>query len=378
MNRDKYIIGISKKVVKLRELENSQPLSRQHISLFDELLAELFKRKKFAKDQMLWEEMYSRSLVFYDSIKTIGNDKIPIVLVTKHNHIVNWYMRQLISEVGYTLWHFDCHSDMNPVKGNRELREMYQRYQKGESLDDNRIDQIVWDIGAAVSGTVIATGARDLVWCLPTWLPDREMELKYGLIGKNKKLVTNDSRAKRDATIDFEYMNKTYDAKTFSKVQTGKLTKNRLKRLEESIRKNGRHYILDIDLDYFVCNGKELDKHKYLKDPYDVSSYGRTKKKEFNQSIPRETLYGSVELNRYSSALQKETTEIANRIREFFKVIKYMKSRGLTPSHISVCDSTNVNFERCGGCNSVSNGYVPRNLALYVHTLIVNGLNEMF
>jgi hypothetical protein len=112
-------------------------------------------------------------------------------------------------------------------------------------------------------------------------------------------------------------MNKTYDAKTFSKVQTGKLTKNRLKRLEESIRKNGRHYILDIDLDYFVCNGKELDKHKYLKDPYDVSSYGRTKKKEFNQSIPRETLYGSVELNRYSSALQKETTEIANRIREF-------------------------------------------------------------
>ena len=50
----------------------------------------------------------------------------------------------------------------------------------------------------------------------------------------------------------------------------------------------------------------------------------------------------------------------------------------MTPSYISICDSTNVQFDECMTCNSVSNNYVPLNLALYVHTKVLNGLHKLY
>jgi hypothetical protein len=66
--------------------------------------------------------------------------------------------------------------------------------------------------------------------------------------------------------------------------------------------------------------------------------------------------------------------KIDERIRSFFKIIKYLHRHGFVPSHISICDSTNVQFQDCNTCNSVSNGYVPANLALYIHTKVVQSL----
>jgi hypothetical protein len=163
----------------------------------------------------------------------------------------------------------------------------------------------------------------------------------------------------------------------YNKIQTGDLSNKTLQTIRDSIRKNGNQYILDVDLDYFVCNGKPLDKQKYSKEPYDIHSHHRIEQVKFNQNIPRDTGSLSTAFSRYSKQLHKEVVLINDRIRTFFKIIKYLKKHGLLPSHISICDSTNIQFEDCNTCNSISNGYVPTHLAFYVHTKIVSGLQTI-
>jgi hypothetical protein len=143
------------------------------------------------------------------------------------------------------------------------------------------------------------------------------------------------------------------------------------------IKKNGSTYILDIDLDYIVCNGDELHRD-YWKDTYDVSSPGRTLYKEINQHNPRYLNDKTGEFIEYKNAIHSEIPKINKRITHLLYLIQRLKGRGLTPSHISICDSTNVQFDNCMTCNSVSNNYVPLNLALYVHTKVINGLRKLF
>jgi hypothetical protein len=169
----------------------------------------------------------------------------------------------------------------------------------------------------------------------------------------------------------------------YYKVQTGpkRDMKKYYKTLREAIRKNGYSYILDIDLDYFVCNGQPIN-DKYFKEPFDVQSSNRTHKIIFNQHIPRENMYNSVELSRYSTKLNREVQQINYRIKHFLKLIKKLKKDGYVPRYISICDSTNIEFEKCRGflnpdCSSVSNGYLPINLALFVHTKVVHGLLQI-
>ena len=146
------------------------------------------------------------------------------------------------------------------------------------------------------------------------------------------------------------------------------------------IKKNGNTYILDIDLDYFVCNGSKIvDFDDYFEDPFDVQSFYRTEKIYFNQDIPRETTdIKSAAFKKYNNNLNKEIQNINKRIKDFLHLIKSLKKDGLTPSLISICDSTNIMFQDCQTCNSISNGYVPDNLALLVHYKIFEGLQKLF
>ena len=98
----------------------------------------------------------------------------------------------------------------------------------------------------------------------------------------------------------------------------------------------------------------------------------------FNQDNPRDFYYKSDELNRFQTELEKEIKIIKQRIKKFLSLINQLKNKGVVPSHISICDSTNVEFNLCRKCNSLSNGYVPTNLALIVHYNVVNGLKKIF
>lgn len=375
-NFDKFIVKFSKDITKLRQFEKNVTVTDEHTTLFDKLLYQLLKRKEFALDQDCWEELYKRSLYFYKYIDNIQG--IPCVFVTKHNDIVPWYCSQTIHNYKGTIVHYDGHSDMNPIEKNRYLPRLYEEYLKGDESRLQEISEIVWDIGAANSGLIYTTGPRDYVWCMPVWLPDKTVSFEYYLKGtRERRMVSDDKRAK-DKTSDIEYTSKLKKDVPFvyTKVQTGTLRKDNLRMLRDAVRVNGNEYILDIDLDYIVCNGKELNKAAYFKEPYDVRSHKRTGKVEYNEDVPREKLFESTELRRYKRHLNLEKKEIDKRIRDFLRIIRYLKKCGLTPSHISVCDSTNIQFQDCNTCNSVSNGYVPTHLALYVHTKVVHGLQK--
>jgi hypothetical protein len=375
---DTFANAFSHSIHQLYEYEQLHRNSNSHKTLFKQLLRELIKRKKFAQDQDLWKELYLRSLAFYRSKTHIGS--IPTRLVTKHNEIVSFYMEQEISKTSSTILRFDTHADLNPIQESAYLPVIYQKYLDTKDSKYLRDAQkLVWDIGAAKSGVLFATGIRDLVWGIPQWVPDANVTIKYG-IKKNKKnmsLITDDVHAKGMNEWAIQRMKSSLPQRTFSKAQTGRLSKRTLERIIKMIKSNGNEYILDIDLDYFICNGQPFDK-SYWKELYDLQSFHRTQTREINEDVPRSKLEKTAELKKYERKLQNEIRQVNQRIKTFFKILKDLKRQGLKPSHITLCDSTNVLFSDCISCNSFSNGYVPLNLALYVHTYVEHYLHKLF
>jgi|Laugresu1bdmlbsd_1035121.scaffolds.fasta_scaffold00717_9 hypothetical protein len=344
--------------------------------IFNELLNILRKRAKYAIDQYLWEMLYFYSIYFYKNNHYIG--KIPIKYVTKHNQIVSFCMSKKIHNVDYTIVRFDTHGDMNYIKNSYKLPLLYEKY-----LDTNQnkyleeAQEIVWDIGAAKSGVLITTGIKDLVWVMPEWVPDKQIEVEY-FIKQNKKSSTLQSN-EPDAEFDMEYVKdipKKIEKRIYKKLRITNLEQS-ANNILNLIKINGNKFILDIDLDFFVCNGDKFNE-TYFKHPFDLQSYYRTKRIEINENIPRNKEESSKELKQYSKHLNNEIKKINKRINKFINLLKILKKKGVLPYIITLSDSSNVMFGECDSCNTLSNGYVPTNLALYVHTKVVENLHKLY
>jgi hypothetical protein len=382
INLDIFISEFSNKIYSLKEYEfdKNNIYSKKHHDLFNQLLNILLKKKKFGLYQNLWTELYFHSIYFYSTINKIGN--IPIKIVTKHNNILPFYMDQNLQKIKTTIVHFDTHPDMNEVKNSANLPHIYKKYL--ETKNDSykkEAQKIVWDIGSAISGVLFTTGIQNYIWCMPSWIPDKNINTTYFLKKNKNEIVayTNDELLIDDELCDINYTSKHNDVEKeciYSKIQTGKPSKNIVKNIIKNI--NNNKYILDIDLDYFICNGQKLNIKSYMKEPYDLESFYRTKKIIVNQDNPRDSSENTTELERYEKQLAIEVRYINKRIKYFLNIISSLKKKGFIPSHISICDSTNIEFFKCHNCNSISNGYVPTNLALYVHTKVFNGLIKIF
>lgn len=387
---DAFVNKFSEQIVQLRKLENSESKqnSNEHKLVYKKCISILLNRKKefFGVNKDLWKELYFRSLFFYENNHSIKltepkEEIIPIIKVTKHNEILKGYNKSTIDFSSQTMLHFDTHSDLNPIENSAGLPDLYTKFREtgNESFLDEA-QKIVWDIGAAQTGILFTQGPRDMIWCLPKWVPDKQVEIKYIVkSGKRNLLLTALESLKGVKNMDeWGYTESpSENANIFKKLQTGKLTKKGYKTLKSSIEKNGNKYILDIDLDYFVCNGKKFTP-SYFTESYDLESHHRTQEREINQDFPRNALENSNELRRYSNALKRELLIVDLRVGTFLKTLWELRKDGLTPSIISICDSTNVLFDKCESCNSVSNGYVPTYLALYLHTKLITGLEKIF
>ena len=369
---DNFINSFSKDIIKLTKTHSKK--------LFNKLVKLLFKRKKFAIDQHLWEILYYQSVYFYKTSSKINN--IPICYVTKHNHILSFYMARKIHNLNCTIVRFDTHSDLNDIKDSHKLPLLYDKFlEKGDKKYVEKAQEIVWDIGSAKSGVIMTTGAKDIVWCLPRWVPDKQIKIEY-FIKENRNSLSLQS-IDNGSEFDMNRVNKIPkeyqdDLKIYQKVQ---INQNNLyfKKIKNLIKKNGNKYILDIDLDYFVCNGDKFNK-SYFKTPFDLQSFNRVKMEYINQNSPRNTHdTSSEELKAYEKKLNIEIKKINQRIKKFIGLLRYLKNYNIVPCLISMSDSSNVMFGECNIlCNTISNGYVPSNLALYVHCKVVKNLKQLF
>jgi hypothetical protein len=375
---DNYIVWFSNQINQLR---NDSPSPNVLSSVFNMLLNSLKKRKQYGKYQELWKELYKRSVQFYNGVEYIGKNNIPITLVTKHNDILSFYMKQRLHNYSNAILRFDTHSDLNPIKNSSLLPVLYQKYlDTNDSRYIEKAQDLVWDIGAAKSGVLFATGIKDVIWCLPSWVPDQEITMDY-YIKQGKRNLTLATTTDIEKIHNMDEWTQGQNSKnsavqTFLKVQTGKINKHRMKHIIDIVRRHGTNYILDIDLDYFVCNGTKFTK-KYFKESYDLQSFYRTPDKYINQMFPRNVHDNTRMLQTYEKQLAFEMKQINKRIKRFSKMIAYLRKKGYTPSHISICDSTNILFEDCKKCNSISNGYVPQIFALHVHSKVLDILKTL-
>jgi hypothetical protein len=378
---DDFIVDFSSKISELKKFEaKNECYTQEHYKIFNSLFQTLSQRKKYAFDIRLWEELYYHSIYFYPKINKIGS--IQTVLVTKHNHILPFYMKHNIGKLDTSFLHFDTHPDMNTIKNNIDLPTLNEKLEKKDIEYIDKAQDIVWDIGAAISGVIITTGIQNYVWAMPKWIPDPNLKTTY-FIKDNKNtinLYTNDIKMKDDDLVDLTYLNKYKNQdkkeKNYIKIQTGNDSNKKI--VSNLVEEFGNTYILDIDLDYFVCNGQKLKRKVYYNDQYDVSSTNRTNTIIINENSPRDFYYESKELIKFQKELTKEIQLINKRINKFLSLIKSLKNKGCTPTHISICDSTNIEFSMCKKCNSLSNGYVPTNLALIVHDKVFKGLKDIF
>jgi len=380
---DNFIIEFSAKINSLRKLIISNTNAKESKNIINELYIILDKRKKYALDESLWTELYYNSIYDYFNIKKIGN--IPCTLVTKHNHILPFYMAQNLENQNTTIVHFDTHPDMNLISKSVKLPEIYKKY---KSTNDKKYienaQEIVWDIGAAISGVIMTTGIQNYIWCMPEWIPDPDVDIEYFLKENKNKIgmYTNDEKFEnKDNLLDIYYTNKYKNddnkLKSYVKIQTG--IKSREKKIIEIIKTTKKYsYILDIDLDYFCSNGRKLIKSNYYKEQYDVCSTERAKSIIINEDNPRDYYDENEEYYIYKEEIDNEIKLINKRIRSFLSFIKKLKNKGYTPSLISICDSTNIEFSLCKNCNTKTNGYVPKNLAFIIHKKVYDGLLKIF
>ncbi len=383
-NSDVFIQEYSLEVYKLSILEIQKKVKLAH-KLFEKLLNILYNRRKLIEDSILWKELYNLSIFFYPYIQNIGS--IPLCIVTSHNHVVPWYIKQLKDvDANVPIIHFDTHSDLNNVLNSKNLPYIADKYANGTDYKSQlrlqkKIMDIVWDIGAAMSGVLLSTEPRDHIWVMPKWLPD-----PVGLIHYSTKkhynqvnLISDDDNFDKMKTLEGEFqflkINDESDTRHYGRTRIEKSSKQ-LREYIELSNSNG-YYILDIDLDYFVCNGRPLRKRQYFQGAYDVQSTKRVPEKEFID-YPRGQYYDDRAYVKYRRVFMDEVSLIRKRITKFFKCLKYLKNHGLIPKLISISDSTSAEFTACIGCPSTSNNYVPKQLVLYIHTKVMDGLRDLF
>lgn len=329
----------------------------------ESLLRALLVRKAvhgLSIDAPMWEALYTHTVSRYAGTRYVCG--VPATFVTKHNQIVPFYTRHLSSQLSPTvpILHFDTHSDLNRIDG-------------GERITRRNAASMVWDIGAAVSGVLTSTGVRNVVWCMPSWVPDDQQRIPYIFHRKKNELQTTE----RIRDVDFTHVKsfpEEYTVAQYTKLRTGAMSvRKACRKLREVIEPN-RRFILDVDLDYFVCNGKKY-RPSYFRDPIDLRSYHRTRNfSMMNEDNPRNRRDNNNNKNRQ---LDREVKHIDRRIRHFLSLMRCLFKRGFRPCLVSVSDSSNVLGADCKTCNSESNGYVPTYLALYVHVQVVYGLNRL-
>lgn len=380
-DHDRFHRKMSRSIFYLQTLEGDLSNKPKHSNLLSDLFNDLVKRRDFAVDAELWRQLYFRSVWHYPNVERIGT--IPCILVTKHNHILKFYIKQKISRLtaDVPIVHFDTHDDMGHIEKAASLRQKYTKFIKRGDVGAARSAQRqVDDIGSCISGVLFTTGLRNVIWVMPKWIPDREHDVRFyieSLKGLDSRLASADVAAHNTPTMTFLHKsNKEVEpVQRFSMINLSIGHRNaKFQRLSSLIESR---YILDIDLDYFCCNGQPFDKSYLDGDVYDVSSDHRTDRLDLTET-PRYIYDDNILMRAYQMAADTEIEAIDHRLEDFKQILQYLRQQNQLPVLISICDSSSPDFSACTSCASVTNAYTPQHIVLYIHRRLLQIITELF
>jgi hypothetical protein len=378
--------NITSKLYKLRVIEckniNINSKYRNAKSLLKKVFNELLKIDNYVIYRKLWEELHDRQAYYYEYNNNIQKSKkIPFLRHTLHNQVVpDWLRMNSKIKPEHPILHFDTHDDMDVMRKVDNYCLNLKEIKKGAcGMINHPITCMIW------LGYI-----NKVVWCTPEWVYDDDIELEQALIidrTKNMKYIRGndqpiDKYILKNTTkiVKLKEMKPSSNYKFYKKFNFyryhfyNKRQWNILAKKDNIIDIKSK-YILDIDLDFFACEGTNYTKKEYIKNFGDLCSTNRISELP-STTNPRNELENkeAIDINK---KIKKELKLIDKRIDIFLNGLKLLKKYGKTPSIINISDSASSLFSGMNSRAVLTNSYCPKYLVPYINNKLINGFIKL-
>lgn len=385
------IRSIVDKLYNLRMIEFSKKSMKIKYNLaskiFLNVIIHLEKANNFLLYRPMWEELHDRVVYYYDYInnENLKKKKVPIFRMTLHNMAIIWWLKaKKIGKLVGPLIHFDTHDDMGLPPTTKGLLNSLGKINK-KGIANGSCSKIFWP----VTCLLLTKGTDAVIWGMPPWIYDDNASFDQVLVTtkkedetfylrnkngpKDKFMITGDDiKLVSDKKFEDKKPYKFYHFLKFDRLHINNLSN--WKKLQKLI--NGDKFILDIDLDYFVCNGIKVSKKVYQKEFTDICSDGRVEGIP-NMDTPREMYSDDASISLIRK-LNKEVKLLKKRIKVFLEGLEMLKKNGIVPCCINISDSTTSLFSGNADNAVFTNQYTPKYFVPLIYNILVKSLDNLY
>lgn len=376
---DRYISNMEKKIIKIDNYLRHQELKiyknpkilnieklKKNLKKIDRIYQYLSNIDNFLFKIPILEEINDRITFYYKYMNDndfIKIKNIPVYQFSKHHHAVEYVYKNINKKPG-TILHVDTHADMNEIKNSRNFLKNYVKNSNKHELNE-KLNDIINDIGGVLVPMLLPYDKnKGIFWLTPDWVTE-----PYNT--SNIKLAIHEKKSYFYGGNCPKYTIKVNKQITDNNDLDVEFTTSNVHYADNMIYKISDKYILNIDLDYFVCYGTPC----YGFEGNDAISHNRTKL-DLGYALKDDYEYERVE-----NEIYYEMQLILKRIDNFIKFIRKLKENNKTPSMIIICDSTRVNFSNYNFSKKyeteVYHEFMPKYLCFWVHNILTLQLKKI-